>query len=1113
MSATYLRAAGALPAWKFQPPRLGEPLLPRPRLTARLDQWLCRVPHPASVVLVTAPAGYGKSTLLAQWAERADIARVWYHADASDDDPAVLLAGLIQTLRKRLPRGEWSAAPLLRRAGAGALSPTDARRVATVLAADIAANVKRPLALIVSGVTQTTGGGAEAGVLSALINRAPDGLRLVLETREPPPLRLAHLLTQQRVQGLDPEDLLLRDDELPALLDLLSVPADEQYLELLRTLCGGWITGVLLASGAILPPFLTSGAGEIDSERVFDYLTAEVIDRLPEPLVEFATRAAVLGYMTAPLCAHLLNLTDAREPLAALDRHTGFLTRVGRRPQEPVYRFQPLLRRALLAHLTSGPHGEERRRELHERAGLLFEAVGDGEEAVQQHVAAGRFDRAVAVIDAQRDLLLREGRGVTLARWIGLLPAEEWARHPDLHVLLAELRRQSGRLDEAWATVEQAYALIMPQATALPIAAARALHTRSLILYARGQYVEARADCERALRLVPAEQVELRIRVRLSLAPCVAALEGPARALRLLEATEQECARLGDAWLLARLHYQRSHQLMAQGDYQRAEPAAADALRFAQEANAEIDAINSRLNLGAINLQTGQQRVAREHFEVARAQADACGYRLGTAYALLNLGNLELDRGEHERALAAYAQSRQMAHELGDVYLLVNVTAGLGYALTVQGRAADARELLRATLAAFDAHARDDDLAEIGIALGFAHLRADDATAASAVLQDACAHAEAGESVEKLALAALHLAAAHLRLGDEQTALETLRHALETAEAGTGVRPMRVAGRQLRELWPLLRRLHHSVAQALLREIAENDSSIISTPHADAREVSVAASKPAEMRVFALGEARVLVGDERVTRWRMPQARELLYFLLDRGEPVRKELLLDAFWPLKAPETADNAFRQARFRLKQALGRECLVQETGRWRVDGACTYDVREFELLAEEGTRLAASGELGAAAAALRRAVALYSGDFLDDCYSDWAVLRRDELRRRYLGALELLGDVETRLGRDDEAVHHFQRILESEPTHESAHRALMRHYQRRGETAHAIHQFARCYNAVKHDLGLAPSRETVALYNAIRSRLALPEAPRKNEREAPQREQAGRRALARV
>jgi DNA-binding SARP family transcriptional activator len=172
------------------------------------------------------------------------------------------------------------------------------------------------------------------------------------------------------------------------------------------------------------------------------------------------------------------------------------------------------------------------------------------------------------------------------------------------------------------------------------------------------------------------------------------------------------------------------------------------------------------------------------------------------------------------------------------------------------------------------------------------------------------------------------------------------------------------------------------------------------------------------------------------------------------------------------------------------------VLEDGRWRLTIDYWLDVREFERLVDEGERLAANGELSAAALALTEAATYWRGDYLEDCYSDWAVLRRDELRQRHLAALEQLAEIESRLGRYDEAARTCHRILSVAPMHESAHRQLMRHYQRRGELAQAIHQFARCYNALKQDLGVAPSRETVELYRAIRSRLetATPEhAPR--------------------
>lgn len=1081
MHATRQTRLSASPTWKFQPPRLGPNLLPRPHLVARLEQFLGRRQAGGTVFLLSAPAGFGKSTLLGQWAEKTSVPAAWYTLDASDDDPAVLLMGLAEALRRRLPRAEWEFERVLARAASEALSLADTRRAVAVLARDIQRNVARPLALALGGLAQLPADSPALAVLNGLLARPADQLRIIIETREPPRLSLAHLLTQRRVEGLGADDLRLRDDELTPLLERIGVSADEEYVERLRTLCGGWLTGVLLASGALLPDFMALGlATEFDSERVFDYLAAEIIDQLPASLREFAEEASVMSYMTAPLCVNLLELTDARERLAALERRTGFVTRTGRRPEEPVYRFQPLLREALLGRLASGPAGEERRRQLHVRAGMLFEAIGDGDEALQQYAQAGEYERAAAVIETQRDTLLRSARGATLARWISLLPPSFLQTRPSLHVLLAEMHRQAGRLEEAQTCVEQACQTLLPAAATYPQEAARALHTRAAIAFVRGHYADARADCEAALRLLGTEDGELRVRIGLTLAVCMAATEGPAQALAQLAVLEELSARQRDPWARGRLHYIRSSQLVIQGAFAEAETAAALALRAFQEANAEVDTIASRLNLGNCLLHQGHITQAREHFEIAQANAEAASYLPGQAYALLNLANLELAAEQFSRAESAYADAERLAHQIEDGHLLALAQCGRGYALVLAGRAAQARELLAAALCAEDALQRAA-AAALATALGFAHLRAGDPAGAALTLRDACARASDCGAHDKLASARIHLAAAELALGNPRVANELLLAALEAAAAGDGAPVLRQEVRALPELRPLLAALSQSHPLAAeLCATADPAAQYTDGPDRQPREAAD------EIRVFALGESRVLIGTERVSRWRMPHARELLYFLLDRGEPVRKEAILEAFWPDKDPEVSENTLRQARFRLKAALGRDCLVQEDGRWRLSVNCWLDVREFERLVNEGERLAANGELSAGAAALAEAVTYWRGDYLEDCYSDWAVLRRDELRQHYLAALERLSEIETRLGRHDEAARTCHRMLAVAPMHESAHRRLMCHYQRRGELAQAIHQFARCYNILKQELGVAPSRETVELYRAIRSRL---------------------------
>lgn len=1072
--------------WKIQAPRLDHRLLSRPHLVARLEATLGRKAPSGDVFLVAAPAGYGKSTLIAQWAAETAIPVAWYHLDAGDDDPVMLIHGLVKALKPRLPRSTWQVESLLARLRPGALSALDLRRAAAVLIQDIRANVGRPLALALTGVSELRASADGHRLLNHLLARQPDHLRLLLEARDYPRLRLSTLVTQHRLSGLGMDDLRLDDAEFDALLDLTGAALAPAARDTLRDLCGGWMTGALLATGALLPEFLRHSVGntaELDSERVFDYLAVEVIDALEPALRDFAIEAAVLGYMTAPLCANLLELPSAQAPLVALEQCTGFVTRIGRRPEEPVYRFQPLLRQALLARLEAAPDGPARRRTLHLRAGLLLEALGDAEEAIQQYLLAGAQDRILALIEAQRGPLLRAGRGATLERWLALLPADVRERAPELQVLLAELRRQAGRGEEAWAAVARAWQILLPQADAHPEVTARALLARAELTHAAGDYLAARRDCDAGLDLVPAGADELYLRLRCVRAMCIQQLEGAAAALACLRPLDERCAHLGDPWALARLHYLRAKLLLAQGAYASAEAAAAKALLHSQEANDEVDTVNCHIMLGTTTCLAKRYAAAREHFEMAQAQAERAGYAAGSAYALASLGDLELTTGHHERAASAYERARDAALAAGDERLRSAAAVNLGYVLTILGEAPRAATLLAPELMAQDAQGHEHEWVNAAIAMGFALHRSGRADAAAAVLADAVTRAQASQAIYELAQALAHLAAAQEACGDEARALATLESAIQAAAATESSVPLFLAARQLPELGPLFARLTHPLAAELRAQLSAPEQ----RPPVDAAEAepASAADEDERIRVFALGESRVFVGARQVTSWRMPHARELLFFLLDRGEPVRRETILDTFWPEKDADVSGNTFRQARHLLKQALGRECLAQQNGRWRLTVDVWVDVREFERLAAEGERLAAAGELAAAAATLAQALGLWKGPYLEDFSSDWAIWRRDGLQRRYARCLETLADVESRLGLHDAAIQHYHQLLEAEPFRESAHRGLMRQFALRGEQAEALHQFARCYNILKRELGVTPSRETVDLYRSLRPR----------------------------
>jgi LuxR family transcriptional regulator, maltose regulon positive regulatory protein len=1084
----------ALLAWKFEVPRVADRLLPRDHLVTRIDQWLGRGCSTGDVFLLTAPAGYGKTTLLVQWARGRSVPVAWYRLDAGDDDPVAFIRGIVRAVRTRLPRTEWTVESFVSRLRGGMLSEAELRRATSMLIRDIVSNVRKPLALALTDLMELDPKGAAHRVLNALVTRPPDPLRLVIETRETPHLHVSPLLTQHRLDGLGADDLRLRDDELEALLRLTELPLDPAYVEALHTLCDGWITGVLLASGAAVPDFLSRAAeAGIDRERVFDYLAEEVIDELPTALREFATEAAVLGSMTAPLCRDLLDLSDAHQRLIALDKRTGFLTRIGRGPAKPMYRFQPLLRQALLERLEAEPDGAARRRMLHERAGALLEAQGDFEEAVKHFAQASDYERVIGVIEAKRGMLLRAGHGATLKRWVDQLPQSVRDGRPALQVLLAKMQRQAGSLDEAEASIEHACSIILPQAATQPGLAAEALLVRSMLHYARGRCEQARNDCVQGLQYTPDDADDLHVELRFALAACLEQIVGPDAGAECLNHVEERCLRMRDLWALSRLHYLRSRFYMVKGQYTEAETAATSALRYAQEAGDEVDAVVARLNLGAICVLTERFAAAREHFEMAHAQAETAGYMLGAAYALTNLADLELNSHCYEEAVRRYADAARAGRMAGDdVHLHTGTAAALGYTLTILGRAQQAQQWLEAELAEYGAGTTGRDWAALAISLGFAYHRGGDLRSADGALAQAAERAEASGAVIKVAPALYHLAAVQLAQGKRTSAESVLRRALESAAQVQGVSVLSFEAEQLPELRPLLQALDHPEAHALLAHLdkaehARSDPAArtaqLPTEHA-ARADGSADGSSEQIRVYALGPARVLLGTEPVTGWRMPHARELLYYLLDRGEPVRKDEIIEDFWPDADCETGDNRFRQARFLLKKALGRECLAREGERWRLTAECWADVREFERLLDDGERLIGEGQLSLAVTALHQALTYWHGDYLDDFSAMWAVLRRESLRKRYITCLGLLADVKMRLDRHAEAAQHYYRILDADPADETAHRGLMRYFVRRGELAEANRQFARCCAAVK-GMRQHLERETVVLFESIRSR----------------------------
>jgi DNA-binding SARP family transcriptional activator len=251
------------------------------------------------------------------------------------------------------------------------------------------------------------------------------------------------------------------------------------------------------------------------------------------------------------------------------------------------------------------------------------------------------------------------------------------------------------------------------------------------------------------------------------------------------------------------------------------------------------------------------------------------------------------------------------------------------------------------------------------------------------------------------------------------------------------------------------------------------------------------------LTVYMLRPFSVFKHDRPVTAWTSQRSKSLFkYLVLNRRQPVAREVLWHLFWPDASEDTARKNLNVAMCGLRKSLAQTDSViphvcYEDGRYRLreDIGIWVDVEEFDRHAERGVALAAAGERAAAAAQFRVSAALYQSDLLDeDRYADWAQPVRQSYRDRHRDLLQRLSALYFDEGDYDACISIGNRLLLVEPCDEETHRMLMRCHARMEQAHLALRQFHICVGALSEHLSIAPSIQSVELFRQIKLRQAV-------------------------
>lgn len=476
---------------KIRTPRLRQTHLRRERLLNHLHNSIQN-----KLILIAAGAGYGKTSLLIDYAHDTDLPVCWYSLDAHDAHVPTFVEYLVASIQQRFPQFGEPVRALLRTHDG---PPEDVEPFVRVLINEIEHSINTYFVLILDDYHEVIESEPVNALVDGLLRYLPEQCHVILASRGiPRRLTLTRLAARQEVVGLGVEHLRFTADEIGALLRSLGrLDLSEAQITTLAERSEGWITGILLAAqtnwtGATHDILQITGA----TGGVFDFMAEEILGRQPPELQRFLKGSALFNEMTPPLCDALLEITNSADLLRRLSEESLFTFPLD--AEGTWYQYHQLFREFLVTKLEQDDPDAYRRLCL--RQAELLAHRGNLQPAIDGYLAARAYGAAADAIEIVAQETFDAGNWDPLKTWLDALPDDVLTMHPRLLVFRARLHVETGALYEAAPLLERAYRVYHERGDAL--GAARALIQTATLQRLRGRLREAIQTSREALAMV-----------------------------------------------------------------------------------------------------------------------------------------------------------------------------------------------------------------------------------------------------------------------------------------------------------------------------------------------------------------------------------------------------------------------------------------------------------------------------------------------------------------------------------------------------------------------------------------------------------------------------------
>lgn len=1010
------------------------------------------------LTLVSAAPGYGKTTLVAEFARSTDIPIAWHTVESRERDIPNLQRHSIQALGHLFPNIETEILANDFTMEDGAVQIVNYLRDAAT----------EDFFYVLDDVHYLTDSPAAGHWLRTLVDYLPAKAHLIIISRVVPTLPLTEMVARREVLAIGQDQLKFRLDEIEDLAT--SILGNEDSYDRIQELSlhlEGWPAGTVLAlqplPSDVERKLLQGGEGP---EALFDALAESLLMRETPSMRQFLLESSILTRISPELCSKVLSIEDGTELITrALNRNL-FLSRID---GGLVYHrlFRDFLQRRLQ---TMFP---DRYASLNQRAAEWFRQNNQVEVAFNHFITAGKMTEAVAITEDACRSYYSQGHLETLLKWQRQLGTHA-ASAPQLSFVCAMIHTDRYEYELAEKELSEAEAVFRPQDNVtglLEVAFQKAMlklrqgeteevvQHLNVLLQETGLDVPMRARALHMLGLAHLRQGDNLLAVEYleeasSLHESLNNRSATASVLQDLEVAYMRCGRLDDASACL----QRGVAIW----------------RSLRRADTLALALN---NLGYHYHQRGDYSQARITLKEGLGIVERTSNRRAESYLLWSIGDVERDLSNFSEALYHYQHALELnqnnepelqcflilslstlyrwQNEFRDASFLAEEAMALAehYRFIWEGLVADAYRLLTR---AYQGEAKQalpqldailEQLKELHALLGVVQVLA--ICAGVALLAD-----------------------------DEAACHDYFMQALDIAEARQNIQPF------VAEVWhtPQLRAFvenHQGIYSTFLHGINQLEQNAVQRTNSPPVVQDTSQSPTCTLRVYTLGDDRVERDGVNVeaSEWRANRAREFFYYILFMGSKRREEISLE-FWPDSSVERVRSNFHTTLYRTRRAVGENVIVFKNELYMINPSLDIwcDAKQLEILTNQARLLPLSD--ARAEDLWRRAVSSYHGDFLASLDARWISAQREIYNEMYIEALMGTGNC-ARARRDyQSAIRTYRHCLKVDPYREDAHRALMKCFADMGEKNQILIHYRKLEELFEQELGVKPSVQTIEL-----------------------------------